>query len=177
MKLIEDGIFHVFYLTNNYRNSKAVLEIADTIINQVYNKIDKTVIPISDEEGSVQILSKRTLPSVLKAIKDDGNYKDYFILVRTNKDIFKLADMCEDLELPFTTFKRDGMSLADLKRHMDSNRVKILTVHVSKGLEVKNVLLYGNFPVQCPNYMRDEEERKVMYVGITRAKENLIIMN
>lgn len=177
MKLIEDGIFHVFYLINNYRNSKAVLEIADIIINQVYNKIDKTVIPISEEEGSVQILSKRTLPSVLKAIKDDGNYKDYFILVRTNKDIFKLADMCEDLELPFTTFKRDGMSLADLKRHMDSNRVKILTVHVSKGLEVKNVLLYGNFPVQCPNYMRDEEERKVMYVGITRAKENLIIMN
>lgn len=177
MKLIEDGIFHVFYLTNNYRNSKAVLEIADTIINQVYNKIDKTVIPISEEEGSVQILSKRTLPVVLKAIKDEGNYKDYFILVRTNKDIFKLADMCEDLELPFTTFKRDGMSLADLKRHMDSNRVKILTVHVSKGLEVKNVLLYGNFPVQCPNYMRDEEERKVMYVGITRAKENLIIMN
>ena len=114
---------------------------------------------------------------MLKAIKDDGNYKDYFILVRTNKDIFKLQDMCEDLELPFTTFKRDGMSLADLKRHMDSNRVKILTVHVSKGLEVKNVLLYGNFPVQCPNYMRDEEERKVMYVGITRAKENLIIMN
>ena len=177
MKLIEDGIFHVFYLTNNYRNSKAVLEIADTIINQVYNKIDKTIIPISEEEGSVQILSKRTLPVVLKAIKDEGNYKDYFILVRTNKDIFKLQDMCEDLELPFTTFKRDGMSLADLKRHMDSNRVKILTVHVSKGLEVKNVLLYGNFPVQCPNYMRDEEERKVMYVGITRAKENLIIMN
>lgn len=177
MKLIEDGIFHVFYLTNNYRNSRAVLEIADTVISQVYNKIDKTIVPISDKEGSVQILSKRTLPTVLKAIKDDGNYKDYFILVRTNKDIFKLQDMCEDLELPFTTFKRDGMSLADLKRHMDSNRVKILTVHVSKGLEVKNVLLYGNFPVQCPNYMRDEEERKVMYVGITRAKENLIIMN
>ena len=79
--------------------------------------------------------------------------------------------------MPFTTFKREGMTLANLKKHMNSNRVKLLTVHVSKGLEAKNVILYGNFPVQCPNYRRDEEERKVMYVGITRAKENLVILN
>ena len=177
MKLIEDGLFSVYYLTNNYRNSRAVLEIADTIISQVYSKIDKTIVPMSQEEGSVQLLSKRTIPVVLDSIKKDGNYRDYFILVRTNKDLFKMQEICEENEVPFTTFKREGMSLADLKRHMDSNRVKILTVHVSKGLEVKNVLLYGNFPVKCPNYMKDEEERKVMYVAVTRAKENLVIMN
>lgn len=177
LKLIEDGLFTVFYLTNNYRNSQAVLEIADTIIGQVYSKIDKAVVQISDREGSVQILSRRTLPVVLNSIKEDGNFRDYFILVRTNKDLFKIQDICEDLEVPYTTFKREGMSLADLRRHMASNRVKILTVHVSKGLEVKNVLLYGNFPVQCPNYMKDEEERKVMYVAVTRAEENLVIMN
>lgn len=177
MKLIEDGLFHVYYLTNNYRNSRSVLEIADTIISQVYSKIDKTIVPISEEEGSVQLLSKRTMPVVLDSIKKDGNFRDYFILVRTNKDLFKMQEICEENEVPFTTFKREGMSLADLKRHMDSNRVKILTVHVSKGLEVKNVLLYGNFPVKCPNYMKDEEERKVMYVAVTRAKENLVIMN
>ena len=177
LKLIEDGLFTVFYLTNNYRNSRAVLEIADTIIGQVYSKIDKAVVQISDKEGSVQILSRRTLPVVLNSIKEDGNFRDYFILVRTNKDLFKIQDICEDLEVPYTTFKREGMSLADLRRHMASNRVKIFTVHVSKGLEVKNVLLYGNFPVQCPNYMKDEEERKVMYVAVTRAEENLVIMN
>lgn len=177
MKLIEDGLFSVYYLTNNYRNSRAVLDIADTIISQVYSKIDKTIVPMSQEEGSVQLLSKRTIPVVLDSIKKDGNFRDYFILVRTNKDLFKMQEICEENEVPFTTFKREGMSLADLKRHMDSNRVKILTVHVSKGLEVKNVLLYGNFPVKCPNYTKDEEERKVMYVAVTRAKENLVIMN
>ena len=177
LKLIEDGNFSVFYLTNNYRNSKAVLEIADTVIQQVYSKIDKTIIPMSEKEGSVQILSKRTLPVVLDSIKEAGDYKDYFILVRTNKDLFEMQDKCEEAGIPHITFKREGMSLADLKRYMDSDRVKILTVHVSKGLEVKNVLLYGNFPVRCPNYLKNEEERKVMYVGVTRAEENLIIMN
>ena len=88
MKLIEDGLFSVYYLTNNYRNSRAVLEIADTIISQVYSKIDKTIVPMSQEEGSVQLLSKRTIPVVLDSIKKDGNFRDYFILVRTNKDLF-----------------------------------------------------------------------------------------
>ena len=41
----------------------------------------------------------------------------------------------------------------------------------------KNVLLYGNFPIVCPNYRKDEEERKVMYVGVTRAIDNLYILN
>lgn len=177
MKLIEDGFFHVFYLTNNYRNSKAVLEIADTVIKQVSSKIDKTIVPQSQTEGSVQILSKTQLGTVLHAILRDRNYGDFFILTRTNKDLFKLADILTEYEVPFTTFKREGMTLADLRKKMASNRVKLLTVHVSKGLEAKNVVLYGNFPVQCPNYMKDEEERKVMYVGVTRAQEHLVILN
>lgn len=177
MKLIEDGHFHTFYLTNNYRNSKAVLDMADTIINQVSRKIPKTIVQMSGSEGSVQVASKRALTGVLQQVKKDQNYGDYFFLVRTNKDLYYIAEQLQDAEVPFTTFKREGMTLADLKKHMNSNRVKLLTVHVSKGLEAKNVILYGNFPVQCPNYRRDEEERKVMYVGITRAKENLVILN
>lgn len=177
MKLVEDGIFRVYYLTNNYRNSTEVLEIADTIISQVSNKINKTIVQKSGIEGSVKMCSRRLLSEVLNVIKESGEYRDYFILVRTNKDLFKMQEECQDVGVPFTTFKREGMSLADLKRHMVMNRVKILTVHTSKGLEAKNVLLYGNFPVKCPSYMCDSEERKVMYVGVTRAKENLVIMN
>lgn len=177
LKLISDGLFSVYYLTNNYRNSQAVLDIADAVISQVSTKIDKTITRMSDKEGSVRVFSKRAINGVLYEIKHNGNYKDWFILVRTNKDLFKIADICEELEIPHVTFKREGMSLADMRRYMEMNRVKILTVHVSKGLEVKNVVLYGNFPVTCPRYLKNEEERKVMYVGVTRAIENLIILN
>lgn len=177
LKLITDGLFSVYYLTNNYRNSQAVLDIADVIISQVSNKIDKNIVRMSDHEGSVKVLSKKSLAHVLLDISIEKNYKDWFILVRTNKDLFKIRDMCEDLEIPHITFKREGMSLADIRNYMNMNRVKILTVHVSKGLEVDNVILYGNFPVTCPRYLKNEEERKVMYVGVTRARENLIILN
>ena len=85
--------------------------------------------------------------------------------------------MMEDIGLPYVTFKREGMSLADIREKMAMNKVKLLTVHVSKGLEADNVLMYGNFPIVCPKYRISEEERKVMYVGITRARKRLCILN
>lgn len=177
LKLVEDGLFNVFYLTNNYRNSKQVLEMSQQIISQVSKKIDKVITPVYNNEGNVSVMSKNKLPEVLGVIRHSKNFKDWFILCRTNKELFELADKCQEYEVPFTTFKREGMSLFELRQKMNQNRVKILTVHVSKGLEAKNVVLYGQFPVVCPNYRKDEEERKVMYVGVTRAIDNLYILN
>lgn len=177
LKLIEDGMFNVYYLTNNYRNSQQVLEMSQQIISQVSKKIDKVITPMYNSEGSVSVMSKNKLSEVFSIIELDGNFKDWFLLVRTNKELFELAEKCAEYEIPYTTFKREGMSLMELRKRMNQNKVKILTVHVSKGLEAKNVVLYGNFPIMCPNYRKDEEERKVMYVGVTRAIDNLYILN
>ena len=177
LKLIEDGMFNVYYLTNNYRNSQQVLEMSQQIISQVTKKIDKVITPVYNSEGNVTVMSKTKLPEVLRQISREENYKDWFLLVRTNKELYELAEKCAEYEVPYTTFKREGMSLSELRQRMNMNKVKVLTVHVSKGLEAKNVLLYGNFPIVCPNYRKDEEERKVMYVGVTRAIDNLYILN
>ena len=106
-----------------------------------------------------------------------NDFKDWFFLTRTNKEIYDVINVCNDLGIPYTTFKREGMSLADVNKQMASRKLKILTVHTAKGLEIDNVILYGNFPVIQPLYIRNEDERKVMYVGITRAKNQIIILN
>ena len=46
-----------------------------------------------------------------------------------------------------------------------------------RSLENRNVLLYGNFPVRIQKWLMDEEDRKVMYVGVTRAMERLVVLN
>ncbi|OEK03510.1 ATP-dependent DNA helicase [Roseivirga sp. 4D4] len=57
--------------------------------------------------------------------------------------------------------------------------VSLMTIHSSKGLEFKNVFIVGLeedlFPSQMMLSSRDdlEEERRLFYVAITRAKENL----
>ena len=176
-KLVADGIFSVYYLNNNYRNGRQILDVAETVINQVTGKIDKAIVQMCDEEGEVTIDTKKNVDKYLRAMKDSKEYKSTFILTRSNKELYEVSDMMEDIELPYVTFKREGMSLADIREKMAMNKVKLLTVHVSKGLEADNVLMYGNFPIVCPKYRISEEERKVMYVGITRARKRLCILN
>jgi DNA helicase-2/ATP-dependent DNA helicase PcrA len=62
-----------------------------------------------------------------------------------------------------------------------ADKVTLMTVHSAKGLEFKNVIIVGMenqlFPsAQSLNNPRAlEEERRLFYVAITRAKENCII--
>ena len=178
--LVADDSFHTYYLTHNYRNGTKTLDLADQIIRQVPQRIQKDVIPVKDYEGECCVLQKRNVEMVLDSIKnanEEYKYRNWFLLVRTNKELFEMIDLCKSNGIPFITFKREGMSLSELNTKMASDKIKILTVHVSKGLEVDNVILYGNFPIIVPTYRRNDEERKVMYVGITRARKKLYICN
>ena len=66
----------------------------------------------------------------------------------------------------------------------DSNYVVLMTLHSAKGLEFPNVYIAGLEEGLFPSYMSIvsdtalediEEERRLAYVGITRAKEHLSI--
>ncbi len=66
----------------------------------------------------------------------------------------------------------------------NSDRVVLMTIHSAKGLEFKNVYLVGLeegiFPGNQSIYggaEEIEEERRLAYVAITRAKKNLCITN
>lgn len=59
----------------------------------------------------------------------------------------------------------------------EKDAVKLMTVHASKGLEFKNVFIIGmNDGVFPSDKTKDmEEERRLFYVAVTRAKEHLHI--
>ena len=68
----------------------------------------------------------------------------------------------------------------------ESDYVVLMTLHSAKGLEFPNVYLAGMEDGLFPSYMsitaensdnEIEEERRLAYVGITRAKEHLTITN
>lgn len=66
-----------------------------------------------------------------------------------------------------------------LKKDIDSNKesVKLMTLHASKGLEFSRVFIvginYGLIPLQGRCMEEEEEEKRLFFVGITRAKDYL----
>ncbi len=70
---------------------------------------------------------------------------------------------------------------ADLTKDEDKNKVTLMTIHSSKGLEFKHVYLVGLeenlFPSQMVLHSRSEleEERRLFYVAITRAEQTCTI--
>jgi DNA helicase-2/ATP-dependent DNA helicase PcrA len=69
----------------------------------------------------------------------------------------------------------------DEKENDQREKVKLMTVHAAKGLEFKSVFVVGLeenlFPSALSIYTRDEleEERRLFYVAITRAKQFLTL--
>jgi len=67
------------------------------------------------------------------------------------------------------------------KQNQDENRIKMMTLHAAKGLEFDAILITGLeeglFPSARSLYTGEslEEERRLFYVGMTRAKEWLIL--
>lgn len=81
-------------------------------------------------------------------------------------------------------FLQSVMLLTDLDgANLDENFVLVSTIHAVKGLEFKVVFVVGTeegiFPIirGTENTNDMEEERRLMYVAITRAKENLFLTN
>ena len=84
-----------------------------------------------------------------------------------------LEDFLEDISL-----------VADSQEHQElDNAITLMTMHAAKGLEFKVVFLIGMEEGIMPHFMSLEstsdleEERRLCYVAITRAKERLYITN
>ncbi|MBE5826474.1 MAG: ATP-dependent DNA helicase PcrA [Butyrivibrio sp.] len=125
----------------------------------------------------------------LKSLDEDDDSGDNDRAANVDELISKIAsyEENEELESPtLTGFLEEVALVADIDRIGDDNeKVLLMTLHSAKGLEFENVYLAGMeeglFPsfmtLQCedsdPEGLR--EERRLAYVGITRAKKRLTL--
>lgn len=101
------------------------------------------------------------------------NIQEFIVLVReliANKTIVTLDDLIQRLSL--VPENKDELT--------DLDQVTIATVHAVKGLEFKVVFIVACETNVFPSVLsveegRLEEERRLMYVAATRAKERLLI--
>ncbi len=89
----------------------------------------------------------------------------------------KLCDYIADEETPTLTGFLENISLIADGNEENKNVVSLMTLHAAKGLEFDHVFIPGAEDDILPFIKSTdiEEERRLMYVGITRAKKTLAL--
>ncbi len=121
----------------------------------------------------------------IKELEDEEGEEALARLENIDELISKAVTYDESAEEPgLSGFLEEVALVADID-NMDegSDYVALMTLHSAKGLEFPNVYLSGMEDGLFPSYMTItnddpeelEEERRLCYVGITRAKEHLTL--
>ena len=134
---------------------------ADDFENEIYDyfDLDNYLLPTS-------ISYSKDRDFILKYIKEISDY------IKANKmDLFDGIKNAVDYTVLY------GKQVINQMIYKDSDSVKLMTLHASKGLEFKYVFISGANMGIIPLSGRydDEEEKRLFFVGITRAKDYLEI--
>ena len=168
----------------NYRNTRQILQTASMVAADLLNPEDSAddgvplVQPVScGREGHPPLVIRLPSPrdeavkiaELLSAAHQEGYaWGDMAIICRHYSEMERCAAVLRHRQLPHEVRKGAGTynPLADT--------IKLLTMHVSKGLEFPVVALSGTG--QMPADGQDEaQEARLFYVAATRATQRLII--
>ena len=171
LSLMESPEVTTYELTENYRNAPEILQYAKNGIRTLGRDYEDYSIPMRSTHGRVIDVpySGEGIATTIERYvsRGDCDYKDWFILTRTNAELDTILQVLKRHKIPTDTFKRAQLDNKGLKEKMRENTVKVLTIHTAKGLEADNVVVIG------ARY-RDVEEKCVNYVAATRARNLLV---
>jgi DNA helicase-2/ATP-dependent DNA helicase PcrA len=136
------------------------------ILNEVLKRVG--VVNLLKNEGTPESISRiENIEELINAVQDfiDGQKE----LVDSNGS---LNEFLEDVAL-----------ISDLDKDIEKSepKVSLMTIHLAKGLEFSNVYIVGLeedlFPSALSSTTRSdlEEERRLFYVALTRAKKKIIL--
>ena len=171
LSLMESPEVTTYELTENYRNAPEILQYAKNGIRTLGRDYEDYSVPMRSTHGRVIDVpySGEGIATTIERYvsRGDCDYKDWFILTRTNAELDTILQVLKRHKIPTDTFKRAQLDNKGLKEKMRENTVKVLTIHTAKGLEADNVVVIG------ARY-RDIEEKCVNYVAATRARNLLV---
>lgn len=171
----------VIKLDINYRSTQTIVGASTEVIRKNKFQIDKEITAYKKTPSKIQIYRAKEMDvdgveymieKVRELLEDGHSHEDILILYRRSKMFY-----------PY----RDALKSAGL-------RATAKTIHASKGLEAKIVFIIGltagsgGFPdiwlddavfrvVKDVKYdMLMEEERRLFYVALTRAKDELFLI-
>ena len=152
-------LIEVFKIENEKLNA---FDLTKELINKV-----KIIDELKKDESPEGISRVENVQELLNGIRD---------FIEDQKEIVDSDDNLSEF-LSNVTLSTDF----DIEKDNNQDYISLMTLHLSKGLEFKHVFIVGLeedlFPSALSYNTRSEleEERRLFYVGITRAKQNLYL--
>lgn len=172
-------------LSKNYRTTTEISTAAFGLIENdenIQNNIDFVKPSLIDRQGHPPIYkyfktSEKQLEFLMEEIKtlsNDYRYSEICIVAKERRLVENAYLYLEKKEIP-------SEILQNSKPDFDSDKVKLITIHSIKGLEFKVIFLIdlnegiipNNSLADIDEEAYDSDERKLLYVGMTRANELL----
>lgn len=179
LDLMDNPEVTTFDLNENYRNGFKILDYARRLINNAGWEYRDNSIAMSPYEGQV-IEVPYSAEAIANSIRQrvqsgESNYRDWFVLARTNAQVEDMRWALDKARVPNDTFKRAQLDTSDFNAKMNEDKVKVLTIHTSKGLEADNVVVVGakffNLEEKCIDYVAATRARKIL-VWTSNAKRD-----
>ena len=161
-------------------------------IRDVFSDLMKMFIADNERSNAYelgQLIFNRT--GILTALAHDNTPESISKKENLAELISSLKDFVEsrleeetDADVSMRSFLSEVMLATDQDQNDDTEepRVTLMTVHAAKGLEFKHIYVVGVEEDLFPSSMsmdslaQIEEERRLLYVAITRAKETCVIL-
>jgi len=169
-------------LNMNYRSNTTIVNASNEIIKHNKFKIDKEIQSYQEHGKKIYLYSARKE-------ENDG----IATVIKNCKKLLESGYQPEDILVLTRTRKSDAFK--EYFKNLKKLKIRITTIHQAKGLEAKIVFIIGlvdgfyGFPnirdddqifqlIKKSDYALNlEEERRLFYVALTRAKEELFLIS
>lgn len=186
-----------FSKLQHYANQNAI-KINDllkdaSLLNFLSEKVKKNFVSYAEKILKIREAAQISLSEAIRSVIEISGYKDYLSdgtlqneeRLENLQELLSVAEEYENLnpKITVTDFLDEISLYADIDDYREENEsLTLMTLHTAKGLEFKVVFIVGLEENIFP-HVRSlfdsselEEERRLFYVGITRAKERLYLL-
>ena len=166
----------VKHLSTNYRCTRQIIGVANAVIKESTGKrykkrlvaVKAGAVPVRHVQVPDETVAYRFIARDIVAIRRAGRrYEEVAVLVRGGQELGSVQAQLRELQIPY-----------------GKAGVHVMTLHAAKGLEFPVVYLPGLDEGTLPSWHATqagadsvEEERRLFYVGVTRAAEQLTLVS
>lgn len=185
---------HLVARQNQTHAGAVLLDLARGADSPFYKSFaGRAAIPLADFGGMLAqwnaLAQTATVAELFERIVRDVNYKEFVVEDNSEEsaerweNVQELKRLAQEYDArTIDEFLENVALIADQDTLTDANAPTLLTLHAAKGLEFGAVFIVGLDDGIIPHSRsfdepeQMEEERRLFYVGITRAKERLYLL-